>query len=428
MVRAPMNLYTTVAILITLTAVFSYLNYRYLLLHPSVGVMVLALGSSLALLAAGSWGLGVKHLAERFLQHISFDKALLQWMLGFLLFAGGLSVDLNELLHQRWITALLSIAATVLSMFIVGFLVWFAVRVIHINLPLPYCLLFGALISPTDPVAVVSLMRTVGAPKDLQTIISAESLFNDGIGVVLFLTMLAVITGTGPATSLSVIGLFARQSIGGALLGFASGGFVYLFLRRVHAYQVAVILTLALVMGGYALAELLRVSGPIAAVVAGVMIGNRGRVLNVPSATHDDLEKFWEVIEEVLNAVLFVLIGLEVLVLPYTARHLVAALAAVPIVLLARWISVAVTISTLPRRGGVRRAMIPILTWGGLRGGLAIAMALSLEASNFRDIIVAITYGVVLFSIIVQGTTVHLLVKRYVGVNNTNVASPALTD
>jgi CPA1 family monovalent cation:H+ antiporter len=409
-----MELFQVIAILVVLTAAFSYLNDRFVRLHPSVGMTVIALILSLALMVLEKAGMPIKTPVAAFLRNVNFNEALLQWMLGFLLFAGAMTVDMNELLRQRGITALLAIAGTIASMLVVGGLAWSIARLLGLGISFHGCLLFGALISPTDPVAVVSLARRMGAPKDLQTIISAESLFNDGIGVVLFLTLLGSQSGSGTMHAGAITWLFIRQTLGGAMLGFVAGIVCYALLRRVHNFQVGVLLTLALVMGGYGLGEELRVSAPIAAVMAGLLIGNQGRVLNLPADTRHDLLRFWELIEELLNAMLFVLIGLVVLLTPFTGRLLLASLLAIPIVLLARWLSVTATISVLPARGAVRHAMIPILTWGGLRGGLGIAMALSIPPGADRDPIVAITYGVVVFSIIVQGTTIPALVRRYV--------------
>ncbi len=407
-----MSLFQAVAILLALTALFSYLNHRFIGLHPSVGVMVLALALSPVLILLGHFGLGIRAFAVGFLAHIDLGEALLHWMLGFLLFAGALMVDVNELSRHRWVIVLLSTAATIGSMFVVGLMMWPALGALGFAIPLSACLVFGALISPTDPVAVVSLMKRAGAPKGIETIISAESLFNDGVGVVLFLTLLQVSRSGGGVTFTSVTLLFLRQSLGGAIIGFAGGALVHQLLKRAFNFQVEVLLTLALVMGVNAIAEAVDVSAPIASVVAGLLIGNAGRAFHVGRGTREDLEKFWELIEEILNAVLFVLIGLEAVVISFTGHHIVAMIVAIPVVLLARWLSVVGTIYFLPMVKPLRSGLIPILTWGGLRGGLAVAMALSLPEGEHQRTLVAITYGVVLFSIIVQGTTIKRVVAR----------------
>jgi CPA1 family monovalent cation:H+ antiporter len=405
-------LFQVIAILVTVTALLGYVNHRFIRLHPSIGLMLSALVLSLALMVLRHFDLGVKDAAADFIQHVPFGKALLQWMLGFLLFAGALTVDLNELSENSVITAALSVVSTAASMFIVGALAWVMLRAIHVPLPFPVCLLFGALISPTDPVAVVALMKNIGAPKSIETVISGESLFNDGIGVVLFLTLLAFVQGHGAVTAAGVVRLFVQASLGGCLLGFITGITVYKMLRTVRDFQVEVLLTLALVMATYALAEAVHVSGPIAEVVAGLLIGNHGRTLNMAEDVREDLLHFWELVESIMNAMLFVLIGLQVLVMPYSRVYFAAAALAVPIVLLARWLSVELTVRVLALRGRSAKHMVPILTWGGLRGGLAIAMALSLPPGSQRDLIVAITYGVVAFSIVVQGTTLRRVVMR----------------
>ncbi|HWE96627.1 MAG TPA: sodium:proton antiporter [Tepidisphaeraceae bacterium] len=405
-----MQLYQVIAILVTVTALLGYVNHRFIRLHPSIGLMLGALILSVTLAVLGRLGFNVKPVTIGFLDNIAFGKALLQWMLGFLLFAGALTVDFNELWGHRVITATLSIFSTVASMFIVGFLMWAGLGAIHLPLPLPMCLLFGALISPTDPVAVVSMMKNVGAPKGVVTVISGESLFNDGIGVVLFLTLLSYVYGDGSVTALGVVRMFVQEALGGCLLGFITGAAVYRLLRTVHDFQIEVLLTLALVMATYALAEALHISGPIAVVVAGLLIGNHGRSFDMAEDVREDLLKFWELIESIMNALLFVLIGLQILVMPYSPWYFAAAALAVPIALVARWLSVEGAVRVLALRGRSAGHMVPILTWGGLRGGLAIAMALSLPPSTHRDLIVAITYGVVAFSIVVQGTTLRRVV------------------
>lgn len=410
-----MQPFDVIAVLIVLTALFSYLNYRFLRLHPSVGVMFIAMVLSLGLILLQKLGLEIRHPVQTLVGDIHFDSVLLRWMLGFLLFAGAMNVDLEELLRQRVPTASLALAGTVASAFIVAGIFYPLFRAAGFQIPMIYCLLLGALISPTDPIAVIALVRNLGAPKEVQTIIAGESLFNDGVAVVLFLTLLNLTRGDSAVTVAGAVRLFFQQSFGGAGLGLIGGWMIYRVMRKTVDFQVEVLLTLALVMGLYSVANRLQVSGPIAVVIAGLMIGNRGHVLKLPKETVEDLSKFWELIEEVLNAILFVMIGLEILVMPFSKWHLIAALAAIPIVLAARWISVAGTLSILQRRNCAADAMVKILTWGGLRGGLAIAMALSLPDGAARQLFVVVTYGVVAFSILVQGTTIGLVVSRVLG-------------
>jgi CPA1 family monovalent cation:H+ antiporter len=407
-----MDLFEIVAILVTLTALFSYINHRYIGLPASVGVMLIAMLLSILLTALGKFGLGVHFGAQQLMGHIEFGNVLLSWMLGFLLFAGAMNIDLGELSRQRGITAGLSVLGTVSSTFLVGALAWLVVHLVGIKLSWINCLLLGALISPTDPVAVLALVRRAGAPRSIETIIAGESLFNDGVGVVIFFTILNVSLHAGSISAADVCRQFIQEACGGAVLGLLAGLLVYHMLKGVRGFQVEVLLTLSLAMGTYALAEALRFSGPIAVVVAGLLIGNQGQVLAMPAQTVSDLNKFWELVEEILNGVLFVLIGLEVLVTPYTPKFLIAAVLMIPLVLAARWVSVAGMLRLLAPRRKDRPAMIKILTWGGLRGGLAIAMALFVPDPEIRHPIVAITYGVVAFSILVQGTTVRFVIEN----------------
>jgi CPA1 family monovalent cation:H+ antiporter len=389
-----------------LTALLSYFNHRYLRMHPSIGVMLIALLLSLALIGLGELGLGIRAWARDFLGHVEFGDALLTWMLGFLLFAGALTVDISEL-HRNWrITTILSTVGTAASALIVAVLTHAGLRLIGMEMGWTGCLLFGALISPTDPVAVIAVIRQAGAGKSIGTVVASESLLNDGVGVVLFLTILQAAAQPGGATAGGVILMLVREAGGGAVLGFCTGLLIYQLLKNAGNFQVEVLLTLALVMGTYSLAASLGMSAPIAVVVAGLLIGNRGKIFRMPEQVNVDLERFWELIDEILNSVLFVLIGLEMLVMPYTVQHFLAAMIAIPIVLLAR------TATLLPFAPKVGWGTAGILIWGGLRGGLAVAMALSLPSGHQRDLIVAITYGVVCFSILVQGTTIKALVQR----------------
>ncbi len=328
-----MRLFDIIAALVTLTALASYVNHRYVRLHPSVGVMLIALLLSLALIGLGKLGLGVHSAAMDFLDHVHFGEALLTWMLGFLLFAGALTVDINELRRHWGVATLLATVGTAASMFAVAGLAWAGVRLIGLPLGWIWCLLFGALISPTDPVAVMALMKQAGAGKAVETVVASESLFNDGVGVVLFLTILHLLQSSAGVTAGGVARMLMLQAGGAAILGFLTGLVVYALLRHTRDFQVEVSLTLALAMGTYSLAAALGMSAPIAVVVAGLLIGNRGRIFHLAEHVNADLQRFWELIDEMLNAVLFLLIGAEVLVMHYTPRHFLAAMVAIPIVL-----------------------------------------------------------------------------------------------
>ncbi len=404
-----MNLW---AALITITALFSFVNFRYIRLPTTIGVMLIALVVSLGLIGLGHLGVGFEKQAASLLKSVHLDEAILRGMLSFLLFAGALHINLNELREQRLVISVLALIGVLYSTATFGTGIYFALHWVGLALDYSFCLLFGALVSPTDPIAVLGMLKHSNVPSRLKIKIAGESLFNDGIGVVAFI-LLSDAALEGTKISLGHIGsLFLQEAFGGAAFGLAVGWIAYVMLKSVDNYQVEVLLTLALVSGGYALAEALGVSGPIAIVVAGVLIGNHGRSFAMSVTTREHLDTFWELIDEILNAVLFVLIGLEVLVLSFSGRLLLAGLAAIPVLLVARWISVAVPISLMRPWCQFSPGAIRILTWGGLRGGLSVAMALSLPPSDERELIVAITYILVVFSILVQGLTFNRLVRH----------------
>ena len=408
-----MGTFDVVAILVSLAAAFAYLNHRYLRLHPSVGIMLLALVGSIAWQGAAAVWPPAARAAAAFTAHIDLNDALLHWMLGGLLFAGALQVDLRELRNQQAAVAVLAVFGTALSTFLIAGAAYGLLRAAGATPPFVACAVFGAVVSPTDPVAVLGFMKQVGAPKDVEALISGESLFNDGVGVVLFTVLVSVAAGHG-ATATGLAWAFVRQAAGGAGVGLLAGVAVYQLLKRVDSYQVEIMLTLALAMGGYALADAVGTSGPIAAVVAGILIGNQGRAFAVSAETRHHLDEFWELVDEVLNAVLFLLVGLVTLGLHVNRRTLAVQAVAVVVVLLARWASVAGSVAVVPvhHRRRLRPHTVAMLTWGGLRGGLAIAMALSLPPGPVHDLIVEATYGVVVFSVAVQGTTLRPMFER----------------
>jgi len=328
-------------------------------------------------------------------------------------FAGARHDNLTNLAEQKWLIATLATLGVLAYTAIVGVLLWLLLDLIDIDLPFLYCLVFGALISPTDPIAVLAILRTAHAPKSLETQITGESLFNDGVGVVVFIMISGIAFGETNITPSEVAIFFLEEVMGGVVFGFVIGGITYAMLKRVDNYQVEILLTLALVTGGYAMAEALHVSAPIAIVIAGLMIGNHGRLLAMSAITRERVDTFWELIDEILNAVLFVLIGLEILVISFGSHLLIAGALSVLIVLIARFISVGVPVLIIRKFRELTPGAIKILTWGGLRGGISVALALSLPASAERETILAITYCVVVFSILVQGLTIGRLIKRY---------------
>lgn len=410
-----MNILNGIALLITLAALFSYVNYRFIRLPTTIGIMLISLLMSLVLLLGSKLGLVNLSLQLKVILHrIDFHTALMHGMLSFLLFAGALHINLNELAKQKWVVILLATIGVVASTFIVGGLTWIVLNALGLHISFIYCLVFGALISPTDPIAVIGILKSVGVQKSLEIKIAGESLFNDGVGVVVFLVLLGVATGSGDVSGASIAILFVQEAIGGAVYGLLIGYLCYLMLKSVNNYQVEVLLTLALVMGGYTLATQLHISGPIAMVVAGLMIGNQGRVMAMSDKTREHLDMFWELIDEILNAVLFLLIGLEVIILVYRTEYFLAALAIIPIVLLARFISVGAPIRLMQRYRPFSPGAIQLLTWGGMRGGISVALALSLPFGMEREVILAITYAVVVFSILAQGLSMGRLAQNYI--------------
>jgi CPA1 family monovalent cation:H+ antiporter len=356
---------------------------------------------------------------------INFPQVVLHGMLAFLLFAGSIHVQIEDLCREWLSISLLAVVGTLISTCVVGGSTWLVLGWMGRSIPLMHALLFGALISPTDPIAVLGIMKSVGASRQLEVQVTGESLFNDGLGVVVFLLLLQLsgLDGFGGEGSmaplpidLGAVAMLLLKEVGGALvLALVAGILTYHMLKRVDNYQVEVLLTLALAMGLYALADALHLSAPIAVVVAGLFVGNRGRAFAMTEKTREHVDTFWELIDEILNAVLFLLIGLEILVLPIEREWLVAAALAIPIVLSARWLSVAGIIGPLGWVTAQSRGAIAVLTWGGLRGGISVAMALSLPANDSRSLVLTLTYFVVLFSILVQGLTVGWVIRKTSG-------------
>lgn len=403
------------AILVTLSAIFAWLNHRFIRMPATIGLMLIALLFSLSIVGLSALGFSeIEKRVTSIIAGVDFDTALLHGMLSFLLFAGALHVNLAELNKQKWVVAVLATLGVIISTFVVGALIWGALGVIGVSVPLIYCLIFGALISPTDPIAVLGILKKVGAPKSLEIKIAGESLFNDGVGVAMFIVLLQI-ARHGDMDGAAIATLFATEAIGGILFGLLVGGITTWTLRRSNDYQVEVLITLSLVMGGYALATALHVSGPVAVVVAGLMVGYHGRAEAGSHTEHKYLDTFWELMDEILNAILFVLIGLELLVLSFHGEHLLAALLAIPIVLLARFISVGFPIILMHTTRTFARGTVSMLTWGGLRGGVSVALALSLPNTPYRELILTMTYVVVVFSILVQGLTIGPVMRRVVG-------------
>ncbi len=398
----------------TLSAVFGYINHRFIRLPSSIGLMFIAILMSLGMVVVGhlgQTGSGIEMQWTTLVKTIDFSKALMVGMLSFLLFAGALHVDLHALMKQKWSVLIYATVGVILSTFLVGVFTYLITGFLGLQLKFVHCLLFGALISPTDPISVIGMLKKAGAPQSLEVKIAGESLFNDGIGVVIFVTIWDIAYG-GSAVSLGNIAfLFAKETIGGFALGLATGWLAYLLLKSIDNYQVEILITLALVTGGYALASSFHFSGPIAIVIAGLLIGNQGREFAMSEKTRQNLDTFWELIDEILNSLLFVLIGIEFLIVSFSAGYLTVGIIAIPIVLFARAVSIGLPQFLLSVKKTFDHKSFKIMVWGGLRGGISVAMALSLPSGFERDLIISITYVVVVFSILVQGLTMKYLLR-----------------
>ena len=387
----------------------------------AIGIVVIALLASLGAIAIDAIfpALALQEAVRPILANIDFHDVLMKGMLSFLLFAGALHVNLGDLMSRKWAIGTMATVGVLMSTFMVGFAVWGISLLLGIDIPLTYCLVFGALIAPTDPVAVLGILKTVKVPESLEAKIAGESLFNDGVGVVVFIIMVAIATGGGghggdSVGALDIIRLFAQEALGGAALGLAFGYIAYLALKSINEHNLEVLITLALVMMAYAVAFAIHLSGPIAVVIAGLLIGNHGTRFAMSDKTRDHVQKFWSLLDEIMNSALFLLIGFEVFALSISGNVVVLMIIAIPLTLAARFISVATPLTALSLRRDFTKGAISVLTWGGLRGGISVALALSLPDSAIKETILAVTYGVVIFSIVVQGLTVKFVVKQMV--------------
>lgn len=409
-----MDIIQIIAILVTLTALLSYVNHRWLKMPVTIALMLMSLVLSLLLVGLEHlpfWGAQPVEAVEDIIGGIDFQTVLMEGMLSFLLFAGALHININDLAQYKWPVGIFATGGVLLSTFVVAGLMYAVSMVMGLGLEVIHCLLFGALISPTDPIAVLGIMKKLKAPKNLETKIAGESLFNDGIGVVIFLSLLKIAKGHDASVG-SIGKLFLFEAVGGVVYGLVLGYVAFRILKSIDKYQVEILVTLAVVTGGYAFAHVLHTSGPLAMVVAGLLIGNKGRRLAMSDRTREHLDTFWELIDEILNALLFVLIGLEVVLLTLSGKYLLAGAIAIPLVLFARLITVGGAMSLLKTPGQSKGRTIAVMTWGGLRGGISVALALSLPHEANRELILTMTYVVVAFSVVVQGLTVGKLIRR----------------
>ncbi len=414
-----MNTSEVLTITIVLAALFAYINHRLIKWPPTIGIMVLSLGSSILIATLGKF---YPILSDKVLQlasSIDFRDVLMNFMLSFLLFAGAINIDARKLRKERWPVLVLSTVGILISTTIVGSIIFYLFRLCDLPISFIYCLLFGTLISPTDPIAVLAILKQAKIPSSLELKISGESLFNDGVAVVIFVTLLDVAHSGQLALNVVAVGkLFIQEALGGIIFGGILGYIGYYALRAIDDYNVEVLVTLAIVLGGYSLAGRLHVSGPLAMVVAGIITGNKVKDEVLSDTSRDYLSKFWELIDEILNAVLFLLIGLEMLIIKINITVLLIGAATIFIVLIARLISVYIPVSLLGFFIKLEKHAVAILTWGGLRGGLSVALALSLSPEMHRDEFVLITYIVVVFSILVQGLSIGWFTKHLLKVIN----------
>jgi len=407
-----MDLFHLFSILIVLSAGFAYINFRILKLPNAIGLMLVSLIFSFIILVLGYYFPSFKESIALKMENINFSELLLEGMLSFMLFAGAIHIKFKDLNNEKLSILLFSTISVLISTFIIGFSSYYLLTFMGVNVQLIHAMLFGALISPTDPIAVLSILKSAGVTKSLETKIAGESLFNDGVAVVVFITILKLAQPGANLEISSILLLFGQEAIGGLLLGLGIGYIGYKLIASIDNYQVEVLITLAVVMGGYTLAHYIHVSGPLAMVAAGLITGNQGKKLGMSDVTAEYIDKFWELIDEILNAVLFVLIGLELLIIQTNEKILFAAVILLLITLITRYISLYIPSIAVRLKERITQKTILILTWGGLRGGISIALALSIAPEFNKDIWVTITYVIVCFSILVQGMTIGKFAKK----------------
>jgi CPA1 family monovalent cation:H+ antiporter len=409
-----MELFYLLSILIVLSAGFAYINFRILKLPNVIGLMLVSLVFSLLILLAGHFFPSFRNMVATRLNNINFSELLLEGMLGFMLFAGAIHIKYEDLKNEKLAILLFSTISVIISTFFIGFSSYYLLNLFGLKINLINALLFGALISPTDPIAVLSILKSTGISKSLETKIAGESLFNDGVAVVVFITILKLAQPGSEIDVKTVMILFGQEAVGGLLLGIVLGFAGYKLIASIDNYQVEVLITLAIVMGGNALAHYIHVSGPLAMVAAGLITGNHGKNYGMSVITTEYIDKFWELIDEILNAILFVLIGLELLVIQTNQKVIIISLILIAITLVTRYISVWIPSIAIRQKENIGRRTLMILTWGGLRGGISIALALSIQPEFNREIWVTITYIIVCFSILIQGLTIGKFAKSMI--------------
>lgn len=408
-----MNNYELLIIIMCLSAGFSYINQKYIKMPFVIGLFFLSTLLSLFILSEKYWAYDQFTEIKKLLDNVDFSKYILDIMLGYLLFAGSLHVKWAEIKKQKKTIAIFAIGGVIASTFMIGSLFYGVSGLLGLNVDYIYCLLFGSLISPTDPIAVLGILTKAKVPKKIETTIVGESLFNDGIGVVVFIALLEVLNSGGNDFSLSHFGLlFLQESVGGILFGLGIGYILHKLMTSIDHYETEVILTLAFVMLGYQACILLHISGPLAMVIMGLFVGNYKQEKAMSTVTMDYINKFWELIDVMLNAILFILIGFVLVVIDIKTTYVILGFSAILIVLLARWIVVFVPKFLLPKIIDFNNKEASLIVWGGLRGGLSIALVMSLPAGESRQILIVVTYICVVFSILIQGLTIERVAKR----------------
>jgi CPA1 family monovalent cation:H+ antiporter len=417
-----MSVYNTLCFLAAAAMFIAFFNSKIGKMQTTIAITAGAMILSLGIIIAGQNGwFNLTEVASETLNTINFEDFLLKGILGFLLFAGGLGIKLPHLKDQKWEITALALGATLFSTFFIGFALWFICQLIGVQFDLIYCLLFGSLISPTDPIAVLAIVKKLDAPKRISTQIEGESLFNDGFGLVIFVTLFTIAFGSEAPTVLGVVQLFAQEAIGGIVYGFILGLTFHYFISATNDHSMELLLTICIPTAGYALAEVLHVSGPLAMVVSGIMIGNWTRYIGFSKESEEHLDHFWELVDEFLNGILFLLIGLSMLLFKLHQEDWILMVIAIPLVLASRYLSVYLSYIGFKRYRSYNSWSVKILTWGGLRGGLALAMAMAIPAGiivvpekdiDVREIILVMTYSVVVFSILIQGSTITSLIEK----------------
>ena len=417
-----MSVYSTLCFLAAAAMIIAFINSKIGKMQTTIAITAGALVLSLGIVIAGQNGwFHLEDIAAEQLGEINFESFLLKGILGFLLFAGGLGIKLPNLEDQKWEITVLALAATLFSTFFIGFSLWGICQLLGIQFDLIYCLIFGSLISPTDPIAVLAIVKKLDAPRRISTQIEGESLFNDGFGLVIFVTLFTIAFGNETPTVLGVGQLFVQEAIGGIVYGFLLGLLFHYLISATDDHSMELLLTLGIPTAGYVFADVIHVSGPLAMVVSGIMIGNWTRYIGFSKESEDHLDHFWELVDEFLNGVLFLLIGMSMLQFSFHQEDWVLMVVAVPLVLLSRYLSIKFSYMGFERYRQYNPLSVKILTWGGLRGGLALAMAMAIPAGiivipekniDVREIILVMTYAVVVFSILIQGSTITPLIHK----------------